>query len=68
MHAFSDYWLRTSAVIHVYKAWASGGTVQDVYFSLHTVETSYSVYAYLIRVRALYDVTQPKNSLLYKHL
>ena len=37
MQAFSDYWLRTSAVIHVYKAWASGGTVQDVYFSLHTV-------------------------------
>ena len=33
----SDYWLRTSAVIHVYKAWASGGKVQDVYFSLHTV-------------------------------
>ena len=26
-----------SAVIHVYKALARGGTVQDVYFSLHTV-------------------------------
>ena len=31
------YWLRTSAVIRVYKARAIGGAVQDVYFSLHTV-------------------------------
>ena len=37
---FSDSWLRTSAVIHVYKARPRRNGfffIQDVYFSLHTV-------------------------------